>query len=608
MTDELVAQIEQHGSSFLGPQYKTSVRVVEGGPTNTVITRARNVHSPLPEYFFEDDSTIYLFSGYLVDAVTGPRTVRSRFESPDRDARPLVRSPGGLYGYVTVRLKDGQLCAGHSTPTLEPVYYAQTPAGLHVGTNPLLVHVASIGMGRPRMDESFYLGAVSAGAAIDGSTPFIGCYRVPPRSILVNQPGPFGVSFREAPRPAYGHYRISTLRQRQDAVSESLVQAGSILRSLPQGEIRVSGGKDSRLLAALLSHEQIPATPVNNNYPAEVEGQVADRVARVLGWESCLRGPREKPPSGHDIDRLARRKIAFAGGLPAVASLQYTVPSEGTVPGPPLIMGHAHLQRGGLNAPSRSYEEAVLAASSRTVSACLRPEFAERAARVVREFVNETLTTKHPATQAMVFHAYLHFTLNFQLQSLYAYVRNWNPLITPLVDERFTLLCEDIATSPAPRFRRGQSSGIQNLRSERISMGVTEALEPSLLEFPLALDRYRCDGPSWANFALRDPDLIKRQPVSPEEVSMVFNTRRNKPDVRPHLWERIEGTVVKQWGELTCRPEVWRYVSEPRSGLPEGGNQVLLNQFLWTLYGFSLILGSDWWSELTDQPAVPAPA
>ncbi len=385
-------------------------------------------------------------------------------------------------------------------------------------------------------------------------------------------------------------------------MSEALIQAGSVLRSLPTGEIRVSGGKDSRLLAASLAHAGIEATPVNNNYPAEVEGQIADKVARVLGWESCLRTPREHPPHGEEIDRLSRRKIAFAGGLPAVASLQYTIRSEGTVPGPPLIMGHAHLQRGGLGGRPRSLQEAVVTASSRTVSPYLRPKYAERSARIIRGFVNETLTTKGIAPQSMTFHAYLHFTLNFQLQSLFAYVRNWNPLITPLVDERFALLCEDIVASRAPRFRLKASNGLTDLRTERIAMGVTQSLAPSLLTFPLAGGRYRCDGPEWAGFDLRDPELVKPQPVSPEEVSMVFNTRRTRPDVRAHLWEQIEGTVVKPWGELTCRPEVWRYVSEPNSPLPEGESLVHLNQFLWSLYGFSLILGSDWWSDLAASP------
>lgn len=601
-TDEFVAQVEARGSSFLGPQYKTTVRMVVGGPINTVVTIARNSHSPLPEYLFEDESTIYVFSGYLVDEVTDPRTLKSWFASQDRDDRPILRSPGGIYSYVTIRRRDGQLCAGHSTPTLEPVYYTETPTGLHIGNNPLLVHMASNGMDRPKIDESFYLAAINGGAAIDGSTPFIGCYRVPPRSILISQPATFGTRIRRAPRPTYGRYRLSTLQQRRDSVAESLMRAGSVLKTLPRGEIRVSGGKDSRLLAAYLSYADISATPVNQNYPSEVEGQIADKVAEVLGWESCLRIPWEKPPCGEEISRYTRRKIAFAGGLPAVASLQYTVRSESTVPGPPLIMGHAHLQRGGLNVRIRSLHEAVVAASIRTVSPYLRPEFAERNARIMRGFVNETLATKGTFAQSVSFHAYLQFSINFQLQSLYAYVRNWNPLITPLVDERFALLCEDIVASRAPRFRPNEYAGIVDLRNESIVMGVTQSFAPSLLEFPLARDRYRCDGPDWANFGLRDPELVKPGPVSPEAVKVVFNTRRTKPSVRAHLWEQIEGTIVKPWGELTCRPEIWRYVSQPNTPVPEGESQVSLNQFVWSLYGLSLILGSEWWHELTASP------
>jgi hypothetical protein len=572
------------------------------GPINTVITIARNAHSPLPEYLFEDESTIYIFSGYLVDSVTDPRTLKSWFAPRARDDRPILRSPGGIYSYVTVRRRDGQLCAGHSTPTLEPVYYAQTRAGFHVGNNPLLVHVANNGMDRPQIDESFYLAAVNGGVAIDGSTPFTGCYRLPPQSILIGHTAMFGARIREAPRPAYGHYRLSTFRQRRDAVSESLIRAGSVLKALPRGEILVSGGKDSRLLAAYLSHAGISATPVNQNHPRDVEGQIADKVARVLGSESCMRRPWEKPPRPEDIDRRTRRRIAFAGGLPAVAALQYTVRTEGTVPGPPLIQGHAHLQRGGLNARIRSHHEAIVVASSRTVNPYLRPEYAERNARIMRGFVNETLIGEGAVAQRIAFHAYLQFSMNFQLQSLFAYVRNWNPHIMPLVDERFTLLCEDIVTSRVPRFRTKKSAGIADLRQERIAMGVTQSLAPSLLKFPLAGGRYRCDGPKWPDFELRNPALVKAGPIPPEDLENTFNTRRTPPDVRAHLWERIEGTVVKQWGEFTCRPEIWRYVSQPNTTVPDGENTTLVNQFVWNLYGLSVILGTDWWYGLTADP------
>jgi hypothetical protein len=95
---------------------------------------------------------------------------------------------------------------------------------------------------------------------------------------------------------------------------------------------------------------------------------------------------------------------------------------------------------------------------------------------------------------------------------------------------------------------------------------------------------------------------VKPEPISPEDVKMVFNTRRTRPHVRAHLWERIAGSVVEQWGERTCRPEVWRYVSQPDTAVPEGENQALLNQFVWRLYGLSLILGTDWWDELTVSP------
>ena len=122
-------------------------------------------------------------------------------------------------------------------------------------------------------------------------------------------------------------------------------------------------------------------------------------------------------------------------------------------------------------------------------------------------------------------------------------------------------------------------------------MGVTGLLEPSLLDFPLAGDRYRCDGPEVAGYELRDPDLVRPVPIPVEDLAPLLDTRRTPSAVRAQLWEQIEGTVVRERGELICRPEIWRYVSEPATGVPDGENRVLLNQFAWRLYGLSVVLG-----------------
>lgn len=604
--DAFVGRVESLGSSFLGPQYKTTVLAVVGAdPLNTVVTLGRNQHNPLPELFFEDESLLYVFSGYLVDDVRNGRMLRRYFgRGPRRDDRPILRSPGGIYSYATVRRSDGQICAGQSTPTLEPVYYSESPEWLHVGNNPLLVDVAARDFQRPELNDLFFFAGVPAGVAIDNSTPFVGCYRVPPRRILVSDRSSSATRLQPAPPPSYGRYRTSTYRQRRESVADALIEAGSILERLPPGELRLSGGKDSRLLAAYIKQAGISALPINQNFPEEGEGQVADMVARQLGFTACTRMPIEDFVDRNDIHGSTRRKIAFAGGLPAVAALQYPTRSEASIPGVPLLMGHAHLQRGGFASRIRSVHDAHAVAASRTVSSFLRPAYVERNLRQVRRFVNEILRTD-TTVQRISFHAYLEYAMNYQFQSLYAYVRNWNPLITPLVDERFVALCEEIALSPAS-WIPNEFAGITDLHNERIAMGVTQALGPSLLEIPLSNGRYRSDGPHRPGFELRDPDRIEAKPIPPEDLKRVFNTRRMGANTRRALWEHIESTPVSLFAQTACKPEVWRYVSTPHSTAPEGVSVVSLNQFVWSLYGFSIILGSDWWDELaTDQGSTP---
>jgi hypothetical protein len=260
-------------------------------------------------------------------------------------------------------------------------------------------------------------------------------------------------------------------------------------------------------------------------------------------------------------------------------------------------MGHAHLQRGGLNRRIRTVNQAMEVATSRTVSPFLLPPYQEPNRRMVRSFVDETLGRRGVAPQAVSFHAYLQYSMNYQFQSLYAYVRNWNPLITPMLDERFALLCEDIADAPAPR-RPNEHAGITDLWNEHIAMGVIEALAPELLTFPLYGDRFRSDVQGRPGHDLRDPALIQARPIPQEDIGRVFNTRHIGSRVRTAMWERIEGTAVAALGELTTRPDIWQYLSEPESPPPESENTTLVNQFVWAVYGLSLILGHDWWTEL----------
>lgn len=596
-SDAFAESVVREAPSLVGAHYTATVReVIRTGAVDTVITTLRNVKNPAPESYLRDRGMTYIFSGYTVDEVT-TANVRRYFPRGGRDERPVLRSPGGIYSYVTVRHDDGQLFAGHSTPTLEPVFYAQRQPSVHVGNHPLLVHMAAVGFSGPQIDEHFYLSAIAAGTALDDTTPFLGTYRVPPRAGLLGHRNVAAVEVVPVPRPRSTAHRVDTYQHRRSAMGQSLIEATSILRRLPAGELRTSGGKDSRLLASALREGGYDVVPVNQNFPQEIEGQIADRVAQVLGHEACIRRPIGSILSRDNILQATRRKIAYSAGLPAIATMQYPTRTEGEEAGTPVIMGHAHLQRGGLNLRIRTLDHAYAAAESRTVSGMLLPPYQQANRKRAQQLVNRTIRRTTFAVQAVAYHAYVDAPANYQLQSLYTYTRNWNHLVTPLLDERFALLCEDISDARAAR-KEGEHPGITDLFFESLAMGVTEDLAPELLTFPLAGARYKCDGEEWSGFQLRDPDSVTSAPIPAESLKGVFNTRRLNTGLRAELWEQIEGTVVADMVRSTCRAEVIRYVSEPSTPEPEGHGSSALSQFVWGLFGLSIILGSDWWTEL----------
>ena len=599
---DFTRELRESAGRYLGPEYELTVRaVVEAWDWTTVVSYGRNRNHPFPEMLFFDRDLIYVFSGYVVDTVASD-TTWSRYFGPEttRDSRPVTLSPGGIYSYATIRRSDGQVSAGHSTPTLEPLYYSQGDEGFHLGNHPLIVHSASIEFESPQVSEMFFLRAVGAGVAIDDHTPFVGTKRLAPGEYVASRDR--RLHFFGAPEPSFGRYRVSNTKQRIDAVAEALLQAGSILERLPRGEFRLSGGKDSRTIAALLKARGIPVDAVNQNFPEEVEGQVADRVAATLGVR-CDRSPIEDYVD-RDLVRATTRKIAFAGGLPAVASIQYPNRSEGRVAGTPLIMGHAHLQRGGFaNTQVRRETEAVAAAKARTVNGFLLPGFAEHNDLIVNSWIDDQLRGGKMSAQVISFTAYLQYTLNYLFQSLYAYVRNWNLLITPMVDERFALLCQQIALQPAG-FRPSSTNGITDLRGEHVAMGVVEVLAPELLDFPLAEDRYRADRPGRAGYESRDPNRIIRGHVPEADLRRIFNTRRLSSELRGEIWDQVRGGRVARLAEEAVRPEVWEFVSSPKSEPPADLSRVLLSQFAMSVLGFSIIQDTKWWERMT-HPNLP---
>lgn len=590
---DFIRDLRESAGPHLGPEYELTVRsVVEAGNWATVVSYGRNRNHPLPEMLFYDRDLIYVFSGYVVDTLASDTNWRHFFgPEASTDERPVTRSPGGIYSYATVRRSDGQVSAGHSTPTLEPLYYSQGDGGFHIGNHPLIVHSASRDFEPPLISEMFFLRAVGAGVAIDDHTPFVGTKRLSPGEFVASRDRRLHII--AASEPSFGSYRVRSTKQRIDAVTEALLQAGSILERLPRGEFRLSGGKDSRILAALIKARRIPVDPVNQNFPQEVEGQVADRVAATLGMR-CDRTPIEDYVD-RDLVRATTRKIVFAGGLPAAASTQYPNRSEGRVPGTPLVMGHAHLQRGGFaNNQVRLETEAVAVAKARTVSGLLLPGFAEHNDLIVNAWIDDQLRGGDMSAQVISFTAYLQYTLNYLFQSLYAYVRNWNLLVTPMVDERFALLCKQIAIEPAG-FLPGSKNGITDLRGERVAMGVVEALAPELLEFPLAEDRYRADRPGRPGYESRNPALLARGHIPEEDLRRIFNTRRLSGRLRGEIWEQVEGGRVARLAEEAVRPEVWNFVSNPKSEPPAEMSRVSLSLFAMSVLGYSIIQDTDWW-------------
>jgi hypothetical protein len=182
----------------------------------------------------------------------------------------------------------GRLVVINDFAGLYPIYMRRSPGALSIAPT-----IAELGDGTP--DAAGWGAFVGFGHFIGERTSAAGVTRVPPATILEYEPAVDRLTTR-----AYWDWPAADDRLTLDSVDTGgLVEA--IAASLSafeaygeQGTLLLSGGFESRLVAALLTRagRRPRALTLRNPYEhMEIDGRFASRVARHLGLDHVLRDP-----------------------------------------------------------------------------------------------------------------------------------------------------------------------------------------------------------------------------------------------------------------------------------------------------------------------------
>ena len=245
---------------------------------------------------FGDDGAVTA-AGHLHDRGTqlSHHDLAGRRGDPDR----IIGDLGGAFSVC--RAAGDTVQAWSSRGRTYPVFYASTPKMTVVASRPLAAHLVSRRSTTPEYDEQHAAELLACGLVAPFTNPFVGVRQLADGARLdVTAAGPTTSQTWEPPPGGDG---TGAIEETVHALVESLaVLRGQTVRSA------ITGGKDSRLIAALLVKAGIDFSTFTTGAPEHPDVVVGAQVAAALGLEHETRPPADQLPPDPDqlIERLVR--------------------------------------------------------------------------------------------------------------------------------------------------------------------------------------------------------------------------------------------------------------------------------------------------------------
>ncbi len=224
-----------------------------------------------------------------------------------------ARDPRSYAGTIWASEDSGGAVSARTGITrVDPVFLA--PAGRATVLSDRATWAAAVTGRLGDADALLYAGLLGPGYPLGAVTPFAGVRALGPATFCHVTGGAVTETEHAGPAGPALSGPASAAR-----VAEALVQAVMPLRndSAPV-ELSLTGGKDSRLIAAALARAEVPARARTYGFPDHPDVVVAAQVARELGLEHEVAAPRTTRAAGsggdHGVNGIAVTEgVAGAG-------------------------------------------------------------------------------------------------------------------------------------------------------------------------------------------------------------------------------------------------------------------------------------------------------
>ena len=255
-------------------------------------------------------------------ALPVPGPARVAWRAPDGRAALLTWGPDVAEGVLrsapgTIRASDeagGTVTASTGITRVDPVYLARTGRAVVLSDRASWAAAVTGRIGSP--DPLLYAGLLGPGYPLGAVTPFAGVQALAPAA----SGRATGGVFRQARRPPLSEPGPGGQEGAQ-RLAAALVEAVTPLRDAVQPvELSLTGGKDSRLIAAALAEAKVPTRARTYGFADHPDVVVAAQVARELGLDHEVAEPKISQDAGatvQEVDVLARLRagVLVADGM-----------------------------------------------------------------------------------------------------------------------------------------------------------------------------------------------------------------------------------------------------------------------------------------------------
>lgn len=481
----------------------------------------------------------------------------------------------------------------NTIPALETAHFAETDEFTFVSNRPLFVAMALAGgdVSKIELSESYLNQYLLFGFNIDDTSPFQGVSTLNADTALQIRNGrksiipvPNGL---KSSLPKF-HSEVEGALALQNALTDAATRAFKDFKG-DGVQLRMSGGKDSRLLLGMMRDLRVPVYGLTFGRPTDEETRVAQLLCREANIPLEITAPKSSPES--TVAEKVDRTIVMSDGLPA--SEPHTSLYEGSSPRKPgdaITLGQWPLMKGG-QAKKFSYSDETLYAALKRQSAWIVGEELES---WYDEFLDSW--TEDTPVNAGIEYLYL-FARNFRSgRWLQAHINLY---------ERDAYIAYPIADSEVAAVSDALS--MTEKVSQRTLFSALGGIWPEALEIPLSNKgswKFEITGANPAlgydTYDARHAEIPEYVPGDDMFVDPALDTYRAKEYTETLGRELARELIDSPHAEILkakVKPEFWSAIADFREGtlqIPENSSRREMLKYIWRLYVANRWLAKDW--------------